>query len=166
MAFSYYSQLVDPSSPANVIRRPQHTTSNAPYSSNYYNPSANRNAGAASGYYAPHLGYTDPSQNTSRETFVPPAGPPPGWKDADDGVDGHDKVPAYDAAGYGIGVGEGDAKTFRSDSASERTVVGRTEESGKDVTEEDPFSDYKMQRQEARLQEHGTGRSAQGPGRF
>lgn len=189
-AFGYYSQLVDPTSPVKNPRRPQHNAfnpnvnpyaGNAPYNGGYYgyNSSANlnANAGAPGGYYnPPYLGYSDPSQNRggSREGFVPPAGPPPGWKGSDSdaelmapGKDGDmDKVPAYEAGGYGIGVGERDAKMFRSDAASERTVVAHGGDGeGKDLADENPFEDFESGRQERALREHETGR-AQGQERF
>lgn len=172
LAFGYYSQLIDPTSPVNTIRRPQHNTfnpnvnpyaPNAPYNTGYYgaNSSANLNA-APSGYYPPYLGYGDPSRpnrGDSSEGFVPPAGPPPGWKGD---LEAQDKAPAYESAGYGggIGPGERDAKVFRSDAASERTVVGTGEADGKDLTEENPFDDFETTRQEVRLREHETGSSA------
>ncbi|THH17979.1 hypothetical protein EW146_g2924 [Bondarzewia mesenterica] len=108
VAFSYYHQLLDPTSPANAFRAPANNLGAG--AGAYYNPP-----------YAsslPHLGYNDQSQ------YPPPPGPPPHFHEPED--DG--KLPEYAAGGYGVGMTGDDAKKGDdpfADFETERDVTSR-----------------------------------------
>ncbi|KAJ8487864.1 hypothetical protein ONZ45_g14169 [Pleurotus djamor] len=88
VAFAYYRQVLDPTSPANATRAPSSQARAAAGGyPNYYNPPYNAQV--------PHLGYN--------QQYPPPAGPPPPRDEAfvppydNDATDG--KPPGYTGAG-------------------------------------------------------------------
>ena len=111
IAFAYYHQLLDPTSPANAFRAP--TNNLGAGTGAYYNPTYVSSL--------PHLGYNDGNDNGggggynttyapygAAPQYAPPPGPPPQFREPepDDG-----KLPEYVGAGYGVGAhGNGGAK--------------------------------------------------------
>ncbi|KAL0573538.1 hypothetical protein V5O48_008424 [Marasmius crinis-equi] len=87
IAFSYYRQVLDPTSPANVSRVP------APQQwASHYNPPYSSNNGFNQPYYG-QQSYGPPPGPPPQQQFAPPPGPPPNVGGAKSpeylGADGH-----------------------------------------------------------------------------
>ncbi|PPQ67843.1 hypothetical protein CVT24_003149 [Panaeolus cyanescens] len=110
VAFNYFRQVLDPTSPANVSREPQQQRMDA-YPS-HYNP--------------PYNPFAPPPPNQPYYPYPPPAGPPPG-QNADAFIPPYDNKPPGYVRGddYKGGYGEMN-KTDRDDEGpSERDVTNR-----------------------------------------
>jgi len=93
LTFSYYRQVLDPSSPVNAMRAPSNQVRMGAYPS-HYSPPYNASV--------PSLGYNYPS------SYAPPAGAPPRDEAFAPPYDNDDsKLPGY---GIGMGVSGGDTK--------------------------------------------------------
>lgn len=120
IAFGYYRQVLDPTSPANATRAPSSQVRMDAFPS-HYNPPYNASV--------PNLGYNDYS---SQPRYAPPAGAPPGHEHDDSFVPPYDGKPpgyAYDGKhDYGMD----DNKDPFSDSG-ERDVTSRPAPGGRDT---------------------------------
>lgn len=106
VAFNYYRQLLDPSSPANARRTPQ--VRNEAYPS-HYNPPYNASVpNLGYGYNMPYAG----------GPFQAPPGPPPSHDD-------YNKPPGYTGSDAALGYGAKDTKDPFADFDHERDVTSR-----------------------------------------
>jgi hypothetical protein len=110
LAFAYYRQLMDPTSPANVFRTPGNQPRMDSSYPNHYNPAY------GAGPYGYNLPYAGGPAHSGQ--FAPPAGVPP-------------ESLSYQPKGYGVGTGDQAPKKDENpfadfdDSRSERDVTTR-----------------------------------------
>jgi len=128
LAFSYYRQVLDPSSPANASRAPSNQARVGAYPSHYNPP---YNASVPNLPYGYNSGpYTGQPYYSNQSRYAPPAGPPPGHDD-----------PFAPPPGYtGNGKDYGDDKDskdpfseFDGQSREERDVTSRPGPGGRDT---------------------------------
>jgi len=99
VAFSYYRQLLDPTSPANASRTPSNQARLGAFPT-HYNPAYDTGDGAT----LPTLGYGGYRSNPGRGQYAPPPGPPPGMGGVSAERDDPFAPPVYlpgDYKGYG-----------------------------------------------------------------
>ncbi|KAG9226960.1 hypothetical protein CCMSSC00406_0003367 [Pleurotus cornucopiae] len=120
IAFAYYRQVLDPSSPANASRAPSSQVRAAGYPT-YYNPPYNASA-------VPNLGYSQPPQQ-----YPPPPGPPPQHRDETFVPPYDGKPPGYGAGDSGDFIGGKDDKENPFADFDERDVTSRPGPGGRDA---------------------------------
>jgi hypothetical protein len=97
LAFGYYRQVLDPSSPVNFSRTPQAASFGAP---SHYNPAYNASVpNLGYGYNMPYAG--GPPPGSYQGGFAPPAGPPPQQRDDVTKPPGYAGGDGTAGAGYG-----------------------------------------------------------------
>lgn len=131
IAFAYYRQMLDPSSPANASRAPSSQVRRGAFPT-HYDPPYNASV--------PNLGYDAPY--TSSGGYAPPPGPPPqGHLDeqfAPPYEHGDGKLPGY-GAGFGDDMKDMDTKDSKEDPFSDfdgpsAPAAARMPEVERDVT--------------------------------